>query len=49
MRGVRDAAARAHRPYTKGKVERPVRFVKGNFVAGRTFSDITDLYARALE
>ena len=38
-----------YRPYTKGKVERLVRFAKGNFVAGRTFSDITDLNARALE
>lgn len=38
-----------YHPYTKGKVERLVRFAKGNFVAGRTFSDITDLNARALE
>lgn len=38
-----------YHPYTKGKVERLVRFAKGNFVAGRTFSDITDLNAQALE
>ena len=38
-----------YHPYTKGKAEGLVRFVKGNFVAGRTSSDITDLNARALE
>lgn len=38
-----------HRPYTKGEVEGLVRFVKGDFVAGRTFSDVTDPSARALE
>lgn len=36
-------------PYTKGKVERLVRFVKDNFLAGRTFYNITDLNRRALE
>ena len=36
-------------PYTKGKVERLVRFVKDNFLAGRTFSDITDLNEQAAE
>ena len=30
-------------PYTKGKVERLVRFLKGNFLAGRTFMNVTDL------
>ena len=36
-------------PYTKGKVERLVRFVKSNFLAGRTFRNITDLNQQALE
>lgn len=30
-------------PYTKGAVERLVRFVKGNFLPGRVFTDLTDL------
>ena len=35
-------------PFTKGSVERLIRFVKGSFVAGRTFSNITDLNYEAL-
>ena len=38
--------ARACRPYraqTKGKVERPVRYLRGNFVYGRTFLNDADL------
>lgn len=35
-------------PFTKGKVERLVRFVKGNFLAGRLFWNITDLNEQAL-
>ena len=38
--------ARACRPYraqTKGKVERPVRYLRGNFVYGRTFLQDGDL------
>lgn len=30
-------------PYTKGSVERLVRFVKDNFLPGRVFSELTDL------
>lgn len=30
-------------PYTKGAVERLVRFVKENFLPGRVFTDLTDL------
>ena len=33
---------------TKGKVERLVRFVKENFIVGRTFGNITDLNCDAL-
>ena len=36
-------------PFTKGKVERLVRFVKDNFLAGRAFWNITDLNRQALE
>lgn len=35
-------------PFTKGSVERLVRFVKQNFMAGRTFGNITDLNAEAI-
>lgn len=35
-------------PYTKGKVERLIRFVKDNFLAGRTFWNVTDLNEAAL-
>lgn len=35
-------------PFTKGKVERLVRFVKENFVPGRIFTTITDLNYQAL-
>lgn len=36
-------------PFTKGKVERLIRFVKGNFLARRRFYNATDLNAQALE
>lgn len=36
-------------PFTKGKVERLVRFVKDNFLADRVFCDFTDLNWQALE
>ena len=35
-------------PFTKGKVERLIRFVKDNFLAGRTFNNVTDLNCEAL-
>lgn len=35
-------------PFTKGAVERLVKFVKNNFMAGRTFGNITDLNYDAL-
>ena len=37
---------RPYRPRTKGKVERPVDYVKGNFLAGREFEGVDDLNAR---
>ena len=36
-------------PFTKGKVERLIRFVKDNFLADRVFSNITDLNWQALD
>lgn len=42
-------AAHTHMPYrprTKGKVERLVRFIKDNFLNGRSFCDLDDLNAQ---
>lgn len=36
-------------PFTKGKVERFIRFIKQNFLAGRSFWNVTDLNRTALE
>jgi len=36
-------ACRPYRAQTKGKVERPVRYVRDNFVYGRTFANDADL------
>ena len=36
-------------PFTKGKVERLIRFVKENFLPGRTFWDLNDLNRQAWE
>lgn len=41
--GFRTRLCRPRHPYTKGKVERLVRFVKGNFLAGRSFTDLDAL------
>jgi len=40
-------ACRVHRPQTKSKVDRTVRFVKENFLPCRTFVDLGDLNAQA--
>ena len=47
--GFKTKLCKPRHPYTKGKVERLVRFVKGNFLAGRTFWNVTDLNRQALE
>jgi transposase len=39
---------RVRRPRTKGKVERAVYFVEDNFLAGRTFADLSDLNGQRL-
>ncbi len=45
--GFRTRLCKPRHPFTKGKVERLVRFVKDNFLAGGTFTDITQLNAEA--
>ena len=46
--GFRIRACRPYRAQTKGKVERPVRYVRGNFVYGRDFVGDADLDAQRL-
>jgi transposase len=41
-------ACRPYRAQTKGKVERPVRYVRGNFIYGRAFVGDADLDAQRL-
>jgi len=41
--GFTPRACRPYRAQTKGKVERPVRYLRGNFVYGRTFLHDPDL------
>jgi hypothetical protein len=43
----RARACRAYRAQTKGKVERPIRYVRENFFYGRTFLNDEDLNAQA--
>jgi len=50
--GFRIRACRPYRAKTKGKVERPVAYVRGNFVYGREFlgdADLTDQCGRWLD
>ena len=47
--GFQTRLCKPRHPFTKGKVERLVRFVKDNFLAGRTFSNVTDLNIEALK
>lgn len=46
--GFETKLCKPRHPFTKGKVERMVRFVKENFLAVRTFGTITDLNYEAL-
>ena len=41
--GFRTRLCKPRHPFTKGKVERLIRFARGNFLAGRDFTDITAL------
>lgn len=47
--GFQTKLCKPRHPFTKGKVERLVRFVKDNFLAGRTFWNVTDLNLSALD
>ena len=47
--GFQTKLCKPRHPFTKGKVERLVRFVKDNFLAGRFFWNVTDLNLAALE
>jgi len=44
--GITPRTHRVRRPRTKGKVERMVRYLKDNFLNGRTFADMSDLRAQ---
>lgn len=46
--GFETKLCKPRHPFTKGAVERLVRFVKENFLIGRTFSEITDLNYEAI-
>ena len=41
--GFQTKLCKPRHPFTKGKVERLIRFVKENFLAGRAFWNVTDL------
>lgn len=45
--GFETRLCKPRHPFTKGKVERLIRFVKENFLAGRTFTDMTGLNEEA--
>lgn len=47
--GFKTKLCKPRHPFTKGKVERLIRFVKTNFLAGRKFYNATDLNAAAYE
>ena len=46
--GFKTKLCKPRHPFTKGSVERLVRFVKDNFIPGRVFSNITELNYQAL-
>lgn len=45
--GFQPHACTPRQPHEKGLVERPVRYIKGNFWAGRHFSSLDDVQAQA--
>ena len=47
--GFRIRACRPYRAQTKGKVERPIRYVRQSFLYGRAFAGDADLNAQALQ
>ena len=46
--GFETKLCKPRHPFTKGKVERLIRFVKENFIVGRCFSNLSDLNESAL-
>jgi len=46
--GFETKLCKPYHPFTKGKVERLVQFVKGNFLAGRKFMNVTDLNEQSI-
>lgn len=46
--GFRIRACRPYRAQTKGKVERPIRYVRENFIYGREFLNDADLHDQAM-
>ncbi len=46
--GIVPKTCRVRRARTKGKVERPVHYVKDNFLNGRSFADVEDLNLQGL-
>lgn len=46
--GFKTKLCKPRHPFTKGRVERLVRFTKENFIVGRTFGNISDLNCDAL-
>ncbi len=47
--GFETKLCKPRHPFTKGKVERLIRFVKENFLVDRVFSNVTDLNWQALD
>lgn len=47
--GFNTKLCKPYHPFTKGKVERLIRYVKDNFIIGNSFYNISDLNERALE
>ena len=47
--GFQTKLCKPRHPFTKGKVERLIRFVKQNFLSGRACANITELNEQALE
>ena len=46
--GFKTDLCKVAHPFTKGRVERLVRYIKGNFIKGRTFLNVNDLNRQAL-
>lgn len=47
--GFQTKLCKPRHPFTKGKVERLIRFVKENFLAGRSFHNVSELNRAALD